>query len=229
MDRTVPPDPPAIGPDTDGHTWTWRAIAAPDRPGFGLYVHGDPEALLEALAADPAAREERLPYFASLWPAGEALARHLLAGPALDGLDLLDLGCGTGVVGLAAACRGARVTWLDRDERSRFGLEASAAALDLPTPAFVAGDWREALPGRRFARVLAADVLYEATFPPGLARAVARLLAPGAEAWIADPGRPHAATFGVEAAAAGLEALALERLPGPGQVEVTLRRYRGAR
>ncbi|MGE0192523.1 MAG: methyltransferase [Planctomycetota bacterium] len=229
MSPPRPAIPAALGPDPAGHTWSWRALPAPGRPDFGVYVHDDPDALLEALAADPEAREERLPYFASLWPAGAALARHLLEGPDLCGVAVLDLGCGSGVVGLAAACRGAAVTLLDRDERSAFGVAGSARVLGLESVTFVAGDWAAALPGRRFLRVLAADVLYEPAFAAALARALARLLAPEGEAWVADPGRRHADALDAEASCVGLAALSPVHLPGPGGIDVLLRRYRGAR
>lgn len=221
------PIPHALGPDSEGHAWSWRALPAAGRPDFGVYVHDDPDALLEALAADPGAREERLPYFASLWPAGTALATYLLEGPDLGGLEVLDLGCGCGVVGLAAACRGALVTLLDRDERSGFGVAGSAAVLGLTAATFVAGDWAEALPGRRFPRVVAADVLYEPAFAAALAPSLARLLAPAGEAWIADPGRRHAEALDAEARRAGMEVLPPLALPAHGGIQVVLRRYRG--
>lgn len=227
MTQPPPPIPAALGPDPEGHAWSWRALPAAARPDFGVYVHDDPDALLDALAADPEAREERLPYFASLWPSGAALARHLLEGPDLGGLEVLDLGCGCGVVGLAAACRGADVTLLDRDERSGFGVAGSAAVLGVTRAAFVAGDWTQALPGRRFPRVLAADVLYEPAFAAALAPALARLLAPAGEAWIADPGRRHADALDAEARRAGLEVLPPLALPAHGGIQVVLRRYRG--
>ena len=65
----------------------------------------EPDALIdEAAFAD----DEFMPYWAELWPSGLALARALPTR--LDGLRVVELGCGLGVPSLAAAARGAEVT-----------------------------------------------------------------------------------------------------------------------
>jgi hypothetical protein len=55
-----------------------------------------------------------------IWACGIELARHLARGGAepirLRGARVLELGCGTGVVGLAAAALGAHVTLTDLPE-----------------------------------------------------------------------------------------------------------------
>ena len=57
------------------------------------------------------ADDEFLPYWAELWPAA-ARARGALP-ERLDGLRVLELGCGLGVPSLVAAARGANVTAVD--------------------------------------------------------------------------------------------------------------------
>src|SRR5215213_7571289 len=68
----------------------------------------DAEALLDE---DAFADDEFLPYWAELWPAGLALARVLPAE--LEGVRVVDVGCGLGVPSLVAAARSARVTATD--------------------------------------------------------------------------------------------------------------------
>src|SRR5438067_209367 len=91
----------------------WRTIHAPrcgadsvdgSALAFGLWVvERDLDALVAEVTQEEFERsDERLPYFGTLWPAAEALAAHLLAGPGLDGKQVLDLGCGLGACGLAA-------------------------------------------------------------------------------------------------------------------------------
>ena len=59
-----------------------RAVGA---SALSVYVPAHPDALLEALTEEEfRASDERLPYFSTLWPAGESLA---LAGAPAEGLD----------------------------------------------------------------------------------------------------------------------------------------------
>lgn len=55
------------------------------------------------------------PYWADIWPASVALARWLCRRRDLAGRAVLDLGCGVGVSGAAAARVGASVTCADRE------------------------------------------------------------------------------------------------------------------
>jgi predicted nicotinamide N-methyase len=146
----------------------------------------DPEALLDEEAFG---RDEFLPYWAELWPAALALARALPAR--LDGVRVVELGCGLGIPSLVAAARGARVTATDwapeaidllRENAARNGLDVRAEARD----------WRDPPPAGRFDLALAADVLYEHRNVDPVLAALARL-AP--EALLAEPGRPYWGAF----------------------------------
>jgi len=156
----------------------------------------DAEALLSEEAFE---REELLPYWAELWPSGLALAREVASRP-LAGARVLELGCGLGLPGLAAALAGADVLATDwaRDaiallernaERNRLRLETAVASWTAPAALVDRGPWD---------LVLAADVLYERRNAEPLLdllpRLVARAQAPG-EILVAEPGRPPAAAF----------------------------------
>ncbi|MDJ0976682.1 MAG: methyltransferase domain-containing protein [Planctomycetota bacterium] len=185
------PDPqrvPAI--EVAGFRAVWRAAWPDALPGFGVYVLEDPDAPLEALdEAEFEATDERLPYFASLWPAGDSLTAHVLTASMEPGRRVLDLGCGVGSAGLAAAVHGADVTFVDWDPRALELVERSAAVLGIEPAALVVSDWRALEPSERYDHVLGADLLYEARNVPAVLAMLARCLGPGAEAWIADPGR----------------------------------------
>jgi 2-polyprenyl-3-methyl-5-hydroxy-6-metoxy-1,4-benzoquinol methylase len=205
-----------------------RAGGDGDQAAFGLWV---PEcgldALVEPITQDEFARsDERLPYFGAIWPAAEELVERLLAGPPLDGMRVLDLGCGLGACGFAAARRGARVTFLDWEPRALEIVAASARRQAAPpeTFTFVVGDWRQPPPCGPFDLILGADLLYEARNGPAVAAFLAGHLAPGAEAWIADPGRPHARDFPALAEREGLEVVGGERFREADQAEITLLR-----
>src|SRR5689334_14192318 len=55
------------------------------------------------------------PYWADVWPSSVAIARWLCRRRDLAGMRALDLGCGIGVPGTAAARQGAAVVFADRE------------------------------------------------------------------------------------------------------------------
>src|SRR3954462_13627978 len=69
----------------------------------------DSEELLQEEAFE---HEELLPYWAELWPSSVALARAI-SGRSLRGARTLELGCGLGLVSIAAALAGGRVLATD--------------------------------------------------------------------------------------------------------------------
>ena len=74
------------------------------------------------------------PYWAYVWPSAMALAQELLQRPELvRGRRVLDLGCGVGLAGIAAAVAGAReVVLADREPRALHCALAGALANGLP-------------------------------------------------------------------------------------------------
>jgi 2-polyprenyl-3-methyl-5-hydroxy-6-metoxy-1,4-benzoquinol methylase len=212
----------------------WREIAAPGTDAapaaFGLWVLHDPDATIDAMTQEEFEQsDERMPYFGLVWPSAEALVAAVLNGPRLDGQHVLDLGCGLGLCGFAAASRGARVTFFDWEPRALEIVEASARRQPLPPEAFqfVVGDWRSPPQFGPFDRILGADVLYEQRNVPAVAAFLAAHLQPGADAWIADPGRPQAEPFLTLTDAAGLLVERREQLPArPDGDRITLLRLR---
>ena len=73
----------------------------------------DFEGLLESLEPITFAEDERLPYWAELWPAAVAMAHYMTERLPLAGRRDLELGCGLGLVGIVAALKGARVLSTD--------------------------------------------------------------------------------------------------------------------
>jgi predicted nicotinamide N-methyase len=137
------------------------------------------------------------PYWSIIWRSGVALARELSV-LSLDGLRVMELGCGLGVPSMAATRGGASVLATDSDaealdlvERNarENGLEVETLPVDWAAPA-------ELLERAPFDLVLAADVLYER---PGVAQLLELLPRLAPEAWIAEPGRPAAEPFLEEA------------------------------
>jgi 2-polyprenyl-3-methyl-5-hydroxy-6-metoxy-1,4-benzoquinol methylase len=172
-----------------------------------------PRNIDDLISEEDFAIDERIPYWAECWPSGRVLAERL-ARERGAGRSLLELGCGIGVVCLAAAAAGFRVLGTDYyGEALEFtAANAERHGLDAVDTRLV--DWRK-LPDDlgTFDLVVAADVLYERPQVPLVAATIARTLAPGGMAWLTDPGRRPAEAFVDECQRHGLTAQCIERVP----------------
>jgi predicted nicotinamide N-methyase len=142
--------------------------------------------------------DERLPYWAILWPASIALANFFVDLPAIAGKRVLELGAGLGVAGLAAAQAGAHVVITDwYDEPLEF-VQGSARlnGLEVETRHL---DWRFPPAGEQYDYILGADLLYERRNHAPILACAAQLLAPGGRLLLSDPER-HPSLFFLETA-----------------------------
>jgi predicted nicotinamide N-methyase len=140
-------------------------------------------------------KDERLPYWADVWPSSLILAGKLL-GLKGRGKTALELGCGVGLSTLAATKAGYDVLSTDYYEDA---LDVTRANVfrnlgKLARTRLV--DWRH-LPNDlgQFDLVFASDVLYEKEYAELLPVILDRLLVPSGLALIADPGRVAAPVF----------------------------------
>jgi predicted nicotinamide N-methyase len=161
----------------------------------------DADALIDEEAFE---REERMPYWAELWPSGVELARAV-AGRAWRGARVLELGCGgLALPSIAAALGGARVLATDWAEEAlalaRRNAERNDASIEVMVSAWERPE--ELLDAGSFDAVLAADVLYEQRNVPLLLSLFERL---GAPVWLADPNRPSLPEFLAGARERGFE------------------------
>ncbi|MFC1467750.1 methyltransferase [Verrucomicrobiota bacterium] len=143
----------------------------------------------------PAYQDERLPYWAEIWPSSLALAEYVQSAPEITAEStVLELGCGPGVAGLAAhrarrvtvsdyeipALQLSRVNWLEN-----LGREPAAEFMD----------WREPRLELAADVLLAADVAYEKRFFVPLINTFKTLLKPGGVILLSEPGRSVAVDF----------------------------------
>ncbi len=135
-------------------------------------------------------RDERLPYWADLWPSARVLA-EVVSRMSGRGKTLVELGCGSGLVAVAAALAGFKVLatdyYDDALQFTRVNVWRNAGV----DPATRLVDWRR-LPtdlGRHDV-VVASDVLYERDYAQLVSDAIEACLAMhDGIALVADPGR----------------------------------------
>ncbi len=154
-----------------------------------LWRVADPDALADAVDPDAFEADERFPYWAELWPSSVALARFVLERGVTAGLDAIELGCGLGLAGVAAAVAGARVLFTDHDPEALSFARANHA-LNTGRPGRTRLlDWRAPPAELSAPLVLGADVLYERRFLEPLLATLVRVVSPGGTAYVAEPGR----------------------------------------
>ncbi|MEP6492366.1 MAG: methyltransferase domain-containing protein [bacterium] len=134
-------------------------------------------------------RDERLPYWAELWPSSRTLAEQVLARHG-EGRSLLELGCGSGLVSTCASIAGFAVVASDYYEDALRFAEVNSWRNKAPVPRSLLLDWRH-VPSdlERFDVVIASDVLYERPYGQLVAGAIDASLGDDGVAFLADPGR----------------------------------------
>jgi predicted nicotinamide N-methyase len=187
-------------------------------PGAGasylVAAPANPDAVLDELVAP----EPHMPYWATPWPSGLALAELVLERrERLRSRRVVELGCGLGITATAAVEAGARLLVSDCFAEALAFCQYNACRNAGQAPRTLLADWRTtagrdalARPGP-FDLVLAADVLYEAEDIAPLLDLVPRLLAPRGELWLAEPGRATSTRFVEQALAAGWSGETIER------------------
>ncbi|MBA2596667.1 MAG: methyltransferase domain-containing protein [Chloroflexota bacterium] len=158
------------------------------------------ERLLDNAVYDP--DQEFMPYWAEIWPSGVVLAAVIARDPgALAGKHVLELGPGVGVTAAAALKAGADLVVADFAPKALALCALNTLDQTGKEPRTLRVNWRRsqrellAAAGEGFSIVLGADVLYDMEDVPVLIGLVDRIVAPGGELWIAEPGRDPAKRF----------------------------------
>ncbi|WP_372840604.1 methyltransferase [Phaeovulum sp.] len=147
--------------------------------------------LFQAHSGSGLSRLGSIPYWAYLWAGGAALARHFLQNHEVArGLRVLDLGAGSGVVGIAAAKVGAEcVICADTDP---FGAAASALNAEVNSVGIkVLGEDVTCEPPPEVDLIAAGDVFYAADVAARMTRWFDHCTSAGITVLVGDPGRKH--------------------------------------
>jgi len=164
-----------------------------------LTIPADPNRVLDAQVAamqagDTADGALPDPYWAALWSAATPTAEAVLQADWPLGTQVLELGCGVGLVGLAALARGWSVTFSDYTPQATSVALENARQNGFSQAQSLLIDWHDP-PSASYDVILASDVLYNRESHGFILRAIERLMSPAGVCWIGDPGRFVAREF----------------------------------
>ncbi|HRH65310.1 MAG TPA: methyltransferase domain-containing protein [Bacteroidia bacterium] len=144
----------------------------------------------------PDVQDERIPYWADLWPSAIVLAQYLVSASVIHPkMNVLEIGCGLGLPGIVAGKLGANVALTDYlpepliFAKHNWDLNNSSPAVCKIL------DWRNPVPSFAADLVLAADVAYESSAFTDLTNAFRVLIKPGGELVMTEPNRAYAQSF----------------------------------
>ncbi|MFN4260667.1 MAG: class I SAM-dependent methyltransferase [Gemmataceae bacterium] len=151
----------------------------------------------DRLLDDPKVRQafqldECLPYWADLWPMARALAKAILRESWPPGLEVLEVGCGLGLPGIAALARGLRVIFSDYDATALRFAAANARLNGFAEFRVLQMDWRWPPDDLHVPVILLSDLLYEMRNVEPLVALVRKVLLPDGVCLAIDQDRPPA-------------------------------------
>ena len=173
---------------------------------FSFTRAADPNRVLDEVAAEEDRREKtgglrnaeplHLPYWAELWDSAGGVAQHLADHfpEGLAGKTVLDLGCGQGLTGCAAAALGAAVLFADLEAPALLFARLNAQRISLQHRTRRL-NWQSDHLGETFDLIIGADILYERNQWIFLDPFWQEHLADGGTVLLGEPGRPTGDSF----------------------------------
>ena len=135
------------------------------------------------------------PLFGQIWPSAQKLA-DLMQGWEINGLKILEIGCGLGLASLVVHRRLGDVTASDCHPLTEAFLMANLGLNDLPALKYGTGNWGRDNPALgAYDLIIGSDVLYERDHPAQLADFIQLHAAARAEVLIIDPNRSNRSAF----------------------------------
>jgi predicted nicotinamide N-methyase len=167
----------------------WDEITVGDK-SFMIQRVRDIDKLIDSISEEEFNKDERLPYWADLWPSSIALSEYIIENHTLfRGKKILELGCGLGLVGITATAIGGEVLFTDYDPHA-LGFAQKNFKRNFNRPASVQLlDWRDSGDSQTFDIILAADIIYEERWLEPILHVLDDKLTLSGIAYIADPDR----------------------------------------
>lgn len=138
------------------------------------------------------------PLWAKIWEASVVLADHLASLEPRPGRDLLEIGCGLGLVGIVAASFGHKVTMTEQDpDALNFARANALSNLSPSNPPIEIHrlDWNQPLLDRTFDLVVGSEIVYSERDYDPLFRLFKTLLKPGGQIILAEGFRESSFNF----------------------------------
>lgn len=132
------------------------------------------------------------PFWAFPWAGGQAVARLILERPeSVRGKRVLDIACGSGMLGIAAAAAGASAVWVNDidpicEAAAQLNAEANGVSLS-----WMGGNLLDAPPADVDV-ILAGDIFYEMSMAARFLGWMRQAAAQGIAVYAGDPGRAYA-------------------------------------
>jgi len=180
-----------------------------------LTLPADADAFLEdAETLAESHRSGETPYWPYLWPAARVMAERVLAAEWPPKWNVLEIGCGIGLVGLAALQAGHHVTFSDyRPEAVALAVH-NARSNGFDAVEGLVFNWRDP-PAATFDALLGCEVIYEQVHHAPVLNLIDVMLNPNGLCWIGDPGRHTVDRFLADAQSGGLSVRQLDRYGHP--------------
>lgn len=175
--------------------WTERTWDLEGR-SFRVTLPAVPDAFLDDPAVHAAHEQtEYMPYWAYLWPSALHMARMIRRVDWPTDFEILELGAGIGVVGLAALSRGNPVTFSDYEPQAvQLALHNARKNCLADRASGAVFDWRQPT-AKQFPIIMGCEVIYEDGNHEPILKLLQAMLAPGGIAWFGDGGRWRAERF----------------------------------
>lgn len=155
------------------------------------------DALIEQISDEEFTKDERLPYWAELWPSAIGLATFLVERQELiKGKSVLELGVGLGLTSvILQQLAPKRLLLTDYEQDALEIIKENFHLNHLPAPEAKLLDWRHPDLDGRFDCIVASDVLYEERFFDPLMNLFENFLRAQGKILLAEPNRAVAQSF----------------------------------
>ncbi|HEY4258535.1 MAG TPA: hypothetical protein VGM98_00185 [Schlesneria sp.] len=162
---------------------------------FRLVLPASPDAFLDDAEVHAAFdRDEYMPYWAYLWPASLKMVATVLRSKWTADTEVLELGAGIGLVGLAGLAKGLNVTFSDYESKAVDLALFNARRAGYTQASGLVLDWRNP-PERQYSWLWGCELLYEDRNHEPLLELTRSMLTSDGTAWFVDGGRAKAERF----------------------------------